>query len=513
MLICIFGVYATPAMATYQNYYDMDWQHRTTNSNVTLTDSSPKDGQSDVQTDVSITLKFSGNISRSLPKADTDVNLCDSLNRKIKVDIKTKDDDKLIIKPKNKLNNNTFYKLNLNNLKDSNGMIIKSFCVTFTTGNNANNQNNRFTDVDSNHWAFNAIIELNNRGIISGYSDKSFKPNENVTRSQFASMLTKALNLTTTSNKQTFEDIPVTSWDYKAVEAAKMYLTGYKTSSGKMYFYGNKSSVREDMAVALVKALGLNVTSNDNKLKEAFSDYNSISENLRSYVYTAYNDGIMLGSNRQFNPQGLLTRAEAASLLLKVVEKSEKVAVDDLDNIDKVVVDDTDNKSHNAALSSLKYNNINVDGFNKNLKVYTVVLPVDTKNIPYVTANTSNLEAKVNITQATQLPGMAKIVVTAEDGKTTMTYTVYFQIKANNDARLKSLQYMGNAVDDFNDNVTYYTVKLGTKDSIPIVTAMANDPNAKVTINQATNIPGTATVIVTAEDNKNTLSYRIYFYN
>jgi len=46
-------------------------------------------------------------------------------------------------------------------------------------------------------------------------------------------------------------------------------------------FYGSKSAVREDMAVALVKALDLTVASDD-ELEEAFSDYDSISENLRT---------------------------------------------------------------------------------------------------------------------------------------------------------------------------------------------------------------------------------------
>jgi hypothetical protein len=510
MLICIFGLYATSVMTVYGNYSSVGWQQSNTiYSNVTLTASSPNEGQTSVNADTSITLKFSGSISFKSSQLETQTYLIDSSNRKIDIDIKTSDSDKLVITPKTKLNENTSYKLYVYNLKDNKGFILKSFCVSFTTGND---NNSRFIDVDSSHWAYNAIIELNNRGIITGYSDKSFKPNESVTRSQFASMLTKALNLSTTSTNQTFEDIPVTNWDYKAVEAAKIYLTGYKSETGKMYFYGSKSSVREDMAVALVKALGLSVVSNDSNLKRTFTDYDSISKNLRSYVYTAYANNIMVGSNGKFNAQGSLTRAEAASLLLKIVERFEKVPVDDSNKIDKVVVGDSDSESNDATLSSLKYNGISVEGFEKDINIYNVVLPENTQNVPKVTAKTSDSEATVSITQPATLPGNATVVVMAENRKATMTYKIYFQVKSSNDAKLKSLKYMGTTINNFDYDITYYKVKLREKDSIPIVTAAAKDANAKVTVTQATNIPGTAKVVVTAEDKSTTLTYKIYFF-
>ncbi|NTV90782.1 MAG: S-layer homology domain-containing protein, partial [Clostridiales bacterium] len=130
------------------------------------------------------------------------------------------------------------------------------------------------------------------------------------------------------------------SWAYAIVEAAKAYLTGYKSSDGTMYFYGSKEAVREDMAVALVKALGLTVQSNDTALAAAFTDYDDISEALRDYVYTAYVEGIMKGSDGEFNPQGGLTRAEAAVLIQRALQTAEKVVVDDSDTSDKVVVGD-----------------------------------------------------------------------------------------------------------------------------------------------------------------------------
>ena len=289
---------------------------------------------------------------------------------------------------------------------------------------NANFKGKEFKDVGNGHWAYYAINDLCNRGIIIGYDDNSFKPNELVTRSQFAAMLTKTLGLTTKSTTQTFEDVPVTNWDYKAVEAAKTYLTGYKAKDGDMYFNGSTSAVREDMAVALVNALELPLVSDDDELEKAFRDYESISKNLRDFVYTAYVEEVMIGSKGKFNPQGCLTRAEAAALLAKAIEKMEKVVVDNENDDDKVPVDDEDS---DATLSDLEYDGKNVEDFDEDKIYYTVELE-DDDDIPTVTAKPSDSDAEITITQATDIPGSAKIIVTAEDG-TKKAYKINFVVE------------------------------------------------------------------------------------
>lgn len=159
---------------------------------------------------------------------------------------------------------------------------------------NINSSESTFSDVGKDFWAYQAITNLVNRGIIKGYSDKTFKPNEKVTRTQFAIMLTRALNLKATDNAQKFVDVAPTSWYYNEVEASENYLTGYQTSNGTLYFYGDKDAVREDMAVALVKALNLILVSDNGQLQQVFTDYNEISAKLKDYINTAYIDGIMM---------------------------------------------------------------------------------------------------------------------------------------------------------------------------------------------------------------------------
>ena len=363
-----------------------------------------------------------------------------------------------------------------------------------------------FKDIEETHWAFNAINNLCNRGIIVGYEDNTFRPNELVTRSQFAVMLANTLKLTTNSKTQTFKDVPVNSWDYKAVEAAKSYLTGYKNSKGELYFNGSNSAVREDMAVALVKALDLKVLSNDEELEEIFEDYGSISKNLRDFVYTAYKEQIMIGSNGKFNPQGALTRAEAAALLNNVINKMEKIVVDDEINGEKVVVDDA---SSDATLKSIKYDNISIKDFDKDNTYYVVELENGDK-IPTVTAKANHPGAKVTVTQADEIPGYAKIVVKAEDGVTKEVYYVKFVVADDKDATLESIEYDGKKIKDFDKDTTSYVVELEDDEHIPTVSAVASSSKAKVTVTQATAIPGTAKVVVKAEDGT-TKTYKIRF--
>lgn len=353
----------------------------------------------------------------------------------------------------------------------------------------------QFSDVGDTHWAYIPINDLCKRGIIIGFADNSFRPNDIVTRSQFAVMLTKALGLNTNSSVQTFEDVPETNWDYKAVEAAKAYLTGYKSKDGDLLFYGSKSAVREDMAVALVKALDLPLISDDDKLEEVYDDFDRISENLRDFVFTAYSEKVMVGSKNKFNPQGSLTRAEAAALLSKVIEKMEKVVVEGETNGDKVTTDD---KSSVATLSDLVYNNNTVEDFNKNKTEYVIEIAND-DTIPTVKAEATDSDADVTITQAKDVPGTATVVVTAENG-TKKTYKVRFVVKnASSDATLSFIKYDGTKVKNFDEDTTFYTVKLGD-DDVPVVTATANDSNAEVTITQATDVPGYAKIVVLAED-------------
>lgn len=187
----------------------------------------------------------------------------------------------------------------------------------------------KFKDMGNDHWAYSAIQRLIEKKVLSGYTDGTFRPNAPVKRAEFAKMMVLALDLELEKPSEfSFIDISRDYWAYPYIEVAKYYLTGFRTTNGD-YFKPMERAVREDMAVALVKALSYENEEIDDEILEDFVDKEEISKALRKYVAIAINKGIMQGSvnkegKRIFNAQDTLTRAEAASLLSRVM-KEEKI--------------------------------------------------------------------------------------------------------------------------------------------------------------------------------------------
>lgn len=208
--------------------------------------------------------------------------------------------------------------------------------------------NQSFKDVPATHWAYNAIMWMTRNGILNGVGEGRFKPDDSVTREQFAKMMVLALQISTKGTfTQSFSDVPKNSWAFKYVEAAKPYLTGWRMGTNQLdMFKPGDVAVREDMAVALVKALDLHNETPDLSVLNVFSDKDAISTNLQRHVALAVSNGIMNGSllpdgSKAFDAQGMLTRAQAAVLVFNaLVQAGEKVAYDD--DPTKVVYDDPD---------------------------------------------------------------------------------------------------------------------------------------------------------------------------
>jgi len=183
----------------------------------------------------------------------------------------------------------------------------------------------RFSDVPSNHWAYKEITEMAERGIIQGYKDGKFRPNNKVTRAEFAKIMIAAAGVDITKRKmdQTFVDVPRSHWAFSYVEHAKPFLTGYKIGN-RYYYKPGEYAVREDIAVALVRLLGYDRSKQaDLSELDRFRDENRISPALRSYVAIAVETDLIKGYNGYFRPQDPITRAEAASLLYRAILERE----------------------------------------------------------------------------------------------------------------------------------------------------------------------------------------------
>lgn len=64
----------------------------------------------------------------------------------------------------------------------------------------------KFKDVPTSHWAFNYIAEMAERGVLSGYPDGKFYPDKNVSRAEFAKIMTSAAGLTPVEDSNTYSE-------------------------------------------------------------------------------------------------------------------------------------------------------------------------------------------------------------------------------------------------------------------------------------------------------------------
>lgn len=112
-----------------------------------------------------------------------------------------------------------------------------------------------FTDT-AGHWASSAIKQAVELGIVDGYPDQSFKPDRKVTRAEFVVMMAKALNGEGNSGKLSFKDRSlIGSWALEAIQWAvsEGLVKGYQDGS----FRPNQSVNRAEMAALISRFLGL----------------------------------------------------------------------------------------------------------------------------------------------------------------------------------------------------------------------------------------------------------------
>lgn len=167
------------------------------------------------------------------------------------------------------------------------------------------------TDI-SGHWAAAPIQKLVALGAISGYPDGTFKPNNNITRAEFVSVLTKAYKLEA-KGSAAFGDV-TSHWAKDAIAAAVEagIVNGYSAER----FGPNDLITREQMAVMIAKAAKLSDAADES----SFTDSANIAVWAQPAVAAVASQGIMSGyQDGSLRPKGLATRAEAATVILKAL--------------------------------------------------------------------------------------------------------------------------------------------------------------------------------------------------
>ena len=181
---------------------------------------------------------------------------------------------------------------------------------------------NPFKDIE-NDVEKEAIIQLNNKGTIKGMTDTEFMPKKSITRAEFATLLARAFNKEQTQNHG-FTDVKAGDWFSGYVGAAKAagLINGYPNN----IFKPNEDISRQEAAMVIyntAKVMGVNVKMEEVELRNylsQFPDYIKIADWSRLAMGFAVKNGYIRDEIINIEPLRAATRSEVAGMLYRLLE-------------------------------------------------------------------------------------------------------------------------------------------------------------------------------------------------
>ncbi len=180
-----------------------------------------------------------------------------------------------------------------------------------------------FDDLGNYPWAEGAINKLAELGIISGIADRTYGPALPCRRCDFAILINRTLGVTVNSTPKNFYDNEETS-KYYYNDVLVGYNAGILSGYGNNYYKPEQYCTREEMAVLVAKSyewLGLDVTSTDLSVNNKYTDVANISWWSAPYVAYLTDQGVLNGNtDGTLLPQNFINRAEMAVMMSKVYD-------------------------------------------------------------------------------------------------------------------------------------------------------------------------------------------------
>ncbi len=224
-----------------------------------------------------------------------------------------------------------------------------------------------YPDTDG-HWAEKSIGRWSNAAVVQG-TDGEFRPDLSITRAQIAAIFARLLRLPEASPAE-YHDLTADAWYADAVSrcAAAGILTGYPDGT----FRPNDPVTREQACAMLARALGISELRRADL--SDFPDAADTGDWAKGYVAAMLNRDILTGLSGKLAPKAPVTRAQFVTMLDRAIavyadEDGATVKADDVDGIILVVAEDVQIKNAPAgtkvvaaaSAKSLKVNGKSVD--------------------------------------------------------------------------------------------------------------------------------------------------------
>lgn len=196
------------------------------------------------------------------------------------------------------------------------GVLAEDAEITFTP-ENPPIEAPALSDIEG-HWGHDVIMRMYSYGILNGYPGGEYRPDNSISRAEFANILFNSMNIPKSSAALPFADME-DHWAYDAVNA--LYQIGVIKGVSETSFQPETPILRQDAAQLLYmldqKVTDFKLTLDPSKDVNAFNDASSISEYARAAMAAIVQGGIFKGNTlNQICPLDNISRAEAAQTLV-----------------------------------------------------------------------------------------------------------------------------------------------------------------------------------------------------
>ena len=181
-------------------------------------------------------------------------------------------------------------------------------------------QTTAFSDVPADYWASDYIQGLAKSNVISGFGDGTFRPNDPVTRAQFAAILRQAFLKSQPTTAQAFKDVPAGYWARDAIASARSagFLFGYPDNA----FKPNDRILRVQALISL--ANGLKYPAGNSQDLSSYKDADAVPAYARPSTAAAAQANLVVSypAPDQISPNRAASRAEVAAFVYQALVKA-----------------------------------------------------------------------------------------------------------------------------------------------------------------------------------------------
>ncbi len=180
----------------------------------------------------------------------------------------------------------------------------------------------RFMDVNSSYWASDYVQALTEANVISGFPDSTFRPDQEMTRAEFAAILSGGFPTPAVRDPITFSDVRADHWAAGAIASAyaKGFLSGYPDGT----FGLDQPITRLEVLLSLTSGLQIDTSDVNGEALAAFADRGEIPDWATAAIAAATESQLVVNypNVQRLNPGRNATRAEIAAIAYQALVNS-----------------------------------------------------------------------------------------------------------------------------------------------------------------------------------------------